>query len=96
VTIADNTRDDTMAAIAGRILAHAPPRHPRADPAAPGPHRLGRGGRFAEVPANSCPADPPDRQNDPAVRELVAGSGHMSTLDQPEEVIKALTEWLQA
>ena len=26
VTIADNTRDDTMAAIAGRILADAPPR----------------------------------------------------------------------
>ncbi|MDF2739851.1 MAG: alpha/beta hydrolase [Actinomycetia bacterium] len=26
VTIADPTRDDTMAAIAGRILAHAPPR----------------------------------------------------------------------
>ena len=26
VTIADNTRDDTIAAIASRILAHAPPR----------------------------------------------------------------------
>jgi hypothetical protein len=28
VTVADHTRDDTMAAIAGRILAAAPPRSP--------------------------------------------------------------------
>jgi pimeloyl-ACP methyl ester carboxylesterase len=26
----------------------------------------------------------------------VAGSGHLSTLDQPEQVTRALVEWLQA
>ena len=27
---------------------------------------------------------------------VVAGSGHLSPLDQPEQVTKALVEWLQA
>ena len=27
---------------------------------------------------------------------VVAGSGHLTPLDQPEEVTKALVEWLQA
>jgi pimeloyl-ACP methyl ester carboxylesterase len=200
-TIADHTRDDTAAAIAGRVLSHAPPRfalaglsmggyisfeilrqapdrvdrlalldtsarprHPRADPTPPDPDRPGprrpfRRGRRPAVPLLIHPS----RHGDPAIRELVrlmadetgpeafirqqraiigrpdsrsglgaigcptlvlvgdgdqltppqlsaeladgipgarlvvvAGSGHLSPLDQPEQVTKALVEWLQA
>jgi pimeloyl-ACP methyl ester carboxylesterase len=201
VTIADRTRDDTVAAIAGRILAHAPPRFALAGLSMGGyicfeilrqaPDRvdrlalldtsarpdtpeltrrrqaqiaLARGGRFAEVADQQFPLlIHPARHGDPAVRELVrlmadetgpeafirqqraiigrpdsrpglgaigcptlvlvgdtdqltppelsveiadgipgarlvvvAGSGHLSPLDQPEQVTKALVEWLQA
>jgi pimeloyl-ACP methyl ester carboxylesterase len=201
VTIADNTRDDTIAAIASRILADAPPRFALAGLSMGGyicfeivrqaPDRvdrlalldtsarpdtpevtgrrqaqiaLARGGRFAEVADQQFPLlIHPSRQGDPSVRELVrlmaeetgakafirqqqaiigrvdsrpglgaidrptlvlvgdcdqltppelsaeiagsipgarlvvvAGSGHLTPLDQPEEVTKALVEWLQA
>jgi pimeloyl-ACP methyl ester carboxylesterase len=201
VTIADTTRDDTIAAIASRILADAPPRFALAGLSMGGyicfeivrqaPDRvdrlalldtsarpdtpevtgrrqaqiaLARGGRFAEVADQQFPLlIHPSRQGDPSVRELVrlmaeetgakafirqqqaiigrvdsrpglgaidrptlvlvgdcdqltppelsaeiagsipgarlvvvAGSGHLTPLDQPEEVTKALVEWLQA
>ena len=196
VTIADPTRDDTMAAIAGRILAHAPPRFALAglsmggyicfELARQAPDRvvrlalldtsarpdtpeltqrrhaqiaLARSGRFAEVPDQQFPLlIHPSRHRDPAVRKLVrlmaeetgaeafvrqqqaiigrvdsrpglgakvlvgdrdqltppelsaelagavpgarlvvvADSGHLSPMDQPEEVTKALVEWLEA
>jgi pimeloyl-ACP methyl ester carboxylesterase len=201
VTIADNTRDDTIAAIASRILADAPPRFALAGlsmggyicfeivrqapdrvdrlglldtsarpdtPELTGRRRaqiaLARGGRFAEVADQQFPLlIHPSRQGDPSARELVrlmaeetgpeafirqqqaimgrvdsrpglgaidrptlvlvgdcdqltppelsaeiaggipgarlvvvAGSGHLTPLDQPEEVTKALVEWLQA
>jgi pimeloyl-ACP methyl ester carboxylesterase len=201
VTIADNTRDDTIAAIANRILADAPPRFALAGLSMGGyicfeivrqaPDRvdrlglldtsarpdtpeltgrrqaqiaLARGGRFAEVADQQFPLlIHPSRQGDPSARELVrlmaeetgpeafirqqqaimgrvdsrpglgaidrptlvlvgdcdqltppelsaeiaggipgarlvvvAGSGHLTPLDQPEEVTKALVEWLQA
>jgi pimeloyl-ACP methyl ester carboxylesterase len=201
VTIADNTRDDTIAAIASRILADAPPRFALAGLSMGGyisfeiirqaPDRvdrlalldtsarpdtpevtgrrqaqiaLARGGRFAEVADQQFPLlIHPSRQGDPSARELVrlmaeetgpeafirqqqaiigrvdsrpglgaidrptlvlvgdcdqltppelsaeiaggipgarlvvvAGSGHLTPLDQPEEVTKALVEWLQA
>jgi pimeloyl-ACP methyl ester carboxylesterase len=200
-TIADNTRDDTIAAIASRILADAPPRFALAGLSMGGyicfeivrqaPDRvdrlalldtsarpdtpevtgrrqaqiaLARGGRFAEVADQQFPLlIHPSRQGDPSARELVrlmaeetgpeafirqqqaiigrvdsrpglgaidrptlvlvgdcdqltppelsaeiaggipgarlvvvAGSGHLTPLDQPEEVTKALVEWLQA
>jgi pimeloyl-ACP methyl ester carboxylesterase len=201
VTIADNTRDNTIAAIASRILADAPPRFALAGLSMGGyicfeivrqaPDRvdrlglldtsarpdtpeltgrrqaqiaLARGGRFAEVADQQFPLlIHPSRQGDPSARELVrlmaeetgpeafirqqqaimgrvdsrpglgaidrptlvlvgdcdqltppelsaeiaggipgarlvvvAGSGHLTPLDQPEEVTKALVEWLQA
>jgi pimeloyl-ACP methyl ester carboxylesterase len=201
VTIADNTRDDTIAAIVSRILADAPPRFALAGLSMGGyicfeivrqaPDRvdrlglldtsarpdtpeltgrrqaqiaLARGGRFAEVADQQFPLlIHPSRQGDPSARELVrlmaeetgpeafirqqqaimgrvdsrpglgaidrptlvlvgdcdqltppelsaeiaggipgarlvvvAGSGHLTPLDQPEEVTKALVEWLQA
>jgi pimeloyl-ACP methyl ester carboxylesterase len=200
VTIAGTTHDNTMAAIAGRILADAPPRFALAglsmggyvcfELARQAPDRvarlalldtsarpdtpevtrrrhaqiaLARGGRFAEVADQQFPLlIHPSRQSDPAVRELVrlmadetgpeafirqqqaimgrvdsrpglgaidrptlvlvgdsdqltppelsaeiagaipgarlvvvAGSGHLSPVDQPEEVTKALVEWLE-
>jgi pimeloyl-ACP methyl ester carboxylesterase len=201
VTIADTTRDDTIAAIASRILADAPPRFALAGLSMGGyicfeivrqaPDRvdrlalldtsartdtpevterrqaqiaMARGGRFAEVADQQFPLlIHPSRQGDPSARELVrlmadetgpdafirqqqaiigrvdsrpglgaidrptlvlvgdcdqltppelsaeiaggipgarlvvvAGSGHLTPLDQPEEVTKALVEWLQA
>jgi len=201
VTIAGTTRDDTIAALASRILADAPPRFALAGLSMGGyicfelvrqaPDRvarlalldttarpdtpeltrrrhaqiaLARGGRFAEVADQQFPLlIHPSRQSDPAVRELVrlmaseigaeafirqqraiigrvdsrpglgaigcptlvlvgdgdqltppelsvvlagaipgarlvvvAGSGHLTPLDQPEEVTKALVEWLEA
>jgi pimeloyl-ACP methyl ester carboxylesterase len=201
VTIAGNTRDDTMAAIAGRILADAPPRFALVGLSMGGyvcfeivrqaPDRvdrlalldtsarpdtpevterrqaqiaLARGGRLGEVADQQFPLlIHPSRHGDPAIRELVrlmadetgaegfirqqqaiigradsrpelgaigcptlvlvgdgdqltppelsaeiaeaipgahlvvvAGSGHLTPLDQPEEVTKALVEWLQA
>jgi pimeloyl-ACP methyl ester carboxylesterase len=201
VTIADNTRDDTIAAIASRILADAPPRFALAGLSMGGyigfeivrqaPDRvdrlalldtsarpdtpelterrqaqiaLARGGRFAEVADQQFPLlVHPSRQGDPSARELVrlmadetgpdafsrqqqaimgrvdsrpglgaidrptlvlvgdsdqltppelsaeiagsipgarlvvvAGAGHLTTLDQPEQVTRALVEWLQA
>jgi pimeloyl-ACP methyl ester carboxylesterase len=201
VTIAGNTRDDTIAAIASRILADAPPRFALAglsmggyicfELARQAPDRvarlalldttarpdtpeltrrrqaqiaLARSGRFAEVADQQFPLlIHPARHGDPAVRKLVrlmadetgaeafirqqqaiigradsrprlgaigcptlvlvgdsdqltppelsveivdaipgarlvvvAGSGHLTPLDQPEEVTKALVEWLQA
>jgi len=201
VTIADNTRDDTMAAIASRILADAPPRFALAGLSMGGyicleilrqaPNRiarlalldtsarpdtpeltqrrqaqmaLARSGRFAEIADQQFPLlIHPARHHDPAARELirlmasetgpeafirqqqaiigradsrpglgaigcptlvlvgdadqltppelsaeiadgipgarmivVAGSGHLTPLDQPEQVTKALVEWLQA
>jgi pimeloyl-ACP methyl ester carboxylesterase len=201
VTIADHTRDDTIAAIARRILAAAPPRFALAglsmggyicfELARQAPDRiarlalldttarpdtpeltqrrrtqiaLARSGRFAEVADQQFPLlIHPSHQGDRAVRELVqlmaeetgaeafirqqqaiigradsrpglgaiacptlvlvgdcdqltppelsveltdgipqarlivvAGSGHLTPLDQPEEVTKALVEWLQA
>jgi pimeloyl-ACP methyl ester carboxylesterase len=201
VTIADTTRDTTIAAIASRILAHAPPRFALAglsmggyisfELARQAPGRidrlalldtsarpdtpeltqrrqaqiaLARGGRFAEVADQQFPLLlHPSRQGDPAARELVrlmaaetgaeafirqqqaiigrvdsrpglgaigcptlvlvgdgdqltppelsaeiagnipgarlvvvACAGHLTPLDQPEEVTKALVEWLQA
>jgi pimeloyl-ACP methyl ester carboxylesterase len=201
VTIADNTRDDTIAAIASRILADAPPRFALAglsmggyicfELARQAPDRvdrlalldtsarpdtpevtgrrqaqiaLARSGGFAEVADQQFPLlIHPSRHGDPAVRKLVrlmaeetgpeafirqqqaiigrvdsrpglgaidrptlvlvgdsdlltppelsaeiaggipgarlvvvAGSGHLTPLDQPEEVTKALVEWLQA
>jgi pimeloyl-ACP methyl ester carboxylesterase len=201
VTIADNTRDHTMAAIASRILAAAPPRFALAGLSMGGyisleivrqaPDRIDRlalldtsarpdtpeltqrrraqialvrSGRFAEVADQQFPLlVHPSRHGDRAVRELVrlmadetgaegfirqqqanigradsrpglgaiacptlvlvgdcdqltppelsveiagaipgarlvvvAGAGHLTPLDQPEEVTKALVEWLQA
>jgi pimeloyl-ACP methyl ester carboxylesterase len=201
VTIAGTTRDHTMAALASRILADAPPRFALAglsmggyicfELARQAPERvarlalldtsarpdtpeltrrrqaqiaLARGGRFAEIADQQFPLlIHPSRQSDPAVRELVrqmasetgaeafirqqqaiigrvdsrpglgaigcptlvlvgegdqltppelsaelagaipgarllvvAGAGHLTPLDQPEEVTKALVEWLQA
>ena len=201
VTIAGTTRDNTIAALAGRILADAPPRFALAglsmggyicfELARQAPNRvarlalldttarsdtpkltrrrqaqiaLARGGRFAEVADQQFPLlIHPSRQSDPAVRELVrlmaseigaeafirqqqaiigrvdsrpglgaigcptlvlvgdgdqltppelsveiagaipgarlvvaAGSGHLTPLDQPEEVTKALVEWVEA
>jgi pimeloyl-ACP methyl ester carboxylesterase len=201
VTIADPTRDDTMAAIAGRVLANAPPRFALVGLSMGGyigfeilrqaPDRvvrlalldtsarpdtpeltqrrqaqiaLTRGGRFAEIADQLLPLlIHPSRLDDPAARELVrlmadetgpeafirqqqaiigrvdsrpglgaigcptlvlvgdsdrltppelsaeiaagipgarlvvvAGSGHLSPLDQPEQVTKALLEWLAA
>jgi pimeloyl-ACP methyl ester carboxylesterase len=201
VTIAGNTRDDTIAAIASRILADAPPRFALAglsmggyicfELARQAPDRVARlalldttarpdtpeltqrrqaqialvrSGRFAEVADQQFPLlIHPSRHGDPAVRKLVrlmaeetgaeafirqqqaiigrvdsrpglgaigcptlvlvgdsdlltppelsaeiadgilgarlvvvAGSGHLTPLDQPEEVTKALVEWLQA
>jgi pimeloyl-ACP methyl ester carboxylesterase len=201
VTIADTTRDTTIAAIARRILAHAPPRFALAglsmggyisfELARQAPDRidrlalldtsarpdtpeltqrrqaqiaLARRGRFAEVADQQFPLLlHPSRQGDPAARELVrlmaaetgaeafirqqqaiigrvdsrpglgaiacptlvlvgdgdqltppelsaeiagnipgarlvvvACAGHLTPLDQPEEVTKALVEWLQA
>jgi pimeloyl-ACP methyl ester carboxylesterase len=201
VTIADTTRDTTIAAIASRILAHAPPRFALAglsmggyisfELARQAPGRidrlalldtsarpdtpeltqrrqaqiaLARSGRFAEVADQQFPLLlHPSRQGDPAARELVrlmaaetgaeafirqqqaiigrvdsrpglgaiacptlvlvgdgdqltppelsaeiagnipgarlvvvACAGHLTPLDQPEEVTKALVEWLQA
>jgi pimeloyl-ACP methyl ester carboxylesterase len=201
VTIADHTRDDTIAAIARRILADAPPRFALAglsmggyicfELARQAPDRiarlalldttarpdtpeltqrrraqiaLARSGRFAEVADQQFPLlIHPSHQGDRAVRELVqlmaeetgaeafirqqqaimgrvdsrpglgaiacptlvlvgdsdqltppelsvevtdgipqarlivvAGSGHLTPLDQPEEVTKALVEWPQA
>ena len=200
VTIADRTSDDTIAAIASRILADAPPRfalaglsmggyicfelaarprpggaagpaghhrppgHARADPTPPGPDRPGPQRPLREVADQQFPLlIHPSRQSDAAVRELVrlmaeetgteafirqqqaiigrvdsrpgrgvigcptlvlvgdsdqltppelsaeladgipgarlvvvAGSGHLTPLDQPEQVTKALVEWLQA
>ena len=201
VTIAHPTRDDTMAAIAARILADAPPRFAlvglsmggyicfeilrqapdrvdrlalldtSARPDTPELTRrrqaqiaLARGGRLAEVADQQFPLlIHLARQGDPAVRALVrlmadetgpeafvrqqraiigrpdsrpglgaigcptlvlvgdgdqltppelsaeiadgipearlavvAGSGHLSHLDQPEQVTKALVEWLEA
>jgi pimeloyl-ACP methyl ester carboxylesterase len=200
VTIADTTRDDTIATLASRILADAPPRFALAglsmggyicfELARQAPDRvarlalldttarpdtpeltrrrqaqiaLARGGRFAEIADQQFPLlIHPSRQSDPAVRELVrqmasetgaeafirqqqaiigrvdsrpglgaigcptlvlvgdgdqltppelsveiagaipgarlvvvAGSGHLTPLDQPEEVTKALVEWLE-
>ena len=200
VTIADNTRDDTIAAIASRILADAPPRFALAGLSMGGyisfeivrqaPERvdrlalldtsarpdtlelterrqaqiaLARGGRFGEVADQQFPLlVHPSRQGDPSARELVrlmadetgpdafirqqqaimgrvdsrpgsapstadAGAGrrqrpadptraigrdrrehprgapgrggwrrHLTTLDQPEQVTRALVEWLRA
>jgi pimeloyl-ACP methyl ester carboxylesterase len=201
VTIADNTRDDTIAAIASRILAHAPPRFALAGLSMGGyisleivrqaPDRidrlalldtsarpdttelterrqaqiaLARGGRFAEIADQQFPLlVHPSRHGDPSARDLVrlmadetgpdafirqqqaimgrvdsrpglgaidrptlvlvgdsdqltppelsaeiagsipgarlvvvAGAGHLSTLDQPEQVTRALVAWLQA
>ena len=201
VTIADNTRDDTMAAIAGRILATAPPRFAlaglsmggyiafevvrqaadrvarlalldtsaRPDTPAQTDRRqaqiaLARGGRFAEIADQQFPLlVHPSRDDDPAARELVRlmadetgpeafirqqqaiigrpdsrpglaaiacptlvlvgdgdqltppelsseiaagipgarlvvvpGAGHLSTVDQPDQVTRALVEWLGA
>ena len=201
VTIASTTRDNTIAGLAGRILAHAPPRFALAGLSMGGyicfeitrqaPDRVGRlalldttarpdtpqlterrhaqialarSGRLAEVADQQFPLlVHPSRQGDPAVRELVRlmaeetgaeafirqqqaiigradsrpelgaigcptlvlvgdsdqltppelsvelangipgarlvvvdGSGHLTPLDQPEEVTKALVEWLQA
>ena len=201
VTIADPTHDDTMAAIAGRILASAPPRFALAGLSMGGyicfeilrqaPDRvarlalldtsarpdtpeltqrrqaqiaLTRSGRFAEIADQQLPLlIHPSRHDDPAARELirlmadetgpeafirqqqaiigrvdsrpglgaigcptlvlvgdsdrltppelsaeiaaaipgarlvvVTGSGHLSPLDQPEQVTKALQEWLEA
>jgi pimeloyl-ACP methyl ester carboxylesterase/ribosomal protein S18 acetylase RimI-like enzyme len=198
VTIADNTRDDTMAAIASRILADAPPRFALAGlsmggyicfeivrqapdrvarlalldtsarPDTPeltrrrrGQINLARSGRFAEIADQQFPlVVHPSRHGDAAARELVrvmadetgpeafirqqhaiigrpdsrpglgaigcptlvlvgdadeltppplseeiaagipgarlvvvAGSGHLSTLDQPERITRALVEW---
>jgi pimeloyl-ACP methyl ester carboxylesterase len=201
VTIAGTTRDNTIAALASRILADAPARFALAglsmggyicfELARQAPDRvarlalldttarpdtpeltrrrqaqiaLARGGRFAEVADQQFPLlIHPSRQSDAAVRELVrlmaeetgaeafigqqqviigradsrpglgaigcptlvlvgdsdqltppelsvevadgipgarlvvvAGSGHLTPLDQPEQVTKALVEWLQA
>jgi pimeloyl-ACP methyl ester carboxylesterase len=201
VTIAGITRDDTIAAIASRILADAPPRFALAGVSMGGyvsfelarqaPDRvarlalldtsarpdtpeltrrrqaqmaLARGGRFAEIADQQFPLlVHPSRHHDPAARELVrlmasetgpepfirqqqaiigrvdsrpglgaigcptlvlvgdsdrltppelsaeiaagipgahlvvvAGSGHLTPLDQPERVTEALVEWLQA
>jgi pimeloyl-ACP methyl ester carboxylesterase len=201
VTIAGTTHDNTMAAIAGRILADAPPRFALAglsmggyvcfELARQAPDRvarlalldtsarpdtpevtrrrhaqiaLARGGRFAEVADQQFPLlIHPSRQSDPAVRELVrlmadetgpeafirqqqaimgrvdsrpglgaidrptlvlvgdsdqltppelsaeiagsipgsrlvvvAGTGHLTTLDQPDQVTRALVAWLRA
>ena len=201
VTIADNTRDDTIAAIASRILAHAPPRFALAGLSMGGyisleivrqaPDRidrlalldtsarpdtpelterrqaqiaLARGGRFAEIADQQFPLlVHPSRHGDPSARDLVrlmadetgpdafirqqqaimgrvdsrpglgaidrptlvlvgdsdqltppelsaeiagsipgarlvvvAGAGHLSTLDQPEQVTRALVGWLKA
>ena len=201
VTIVGNTHDDTIAAIASRILADAPPRFALAglsmggyicfETARRAPDRvarlalldttarpdtpeqtqrrnaqmaLARSGRFAEIADQQFPLlIHPSRHGDPAVRELVrlmasetgaeafirqqqaiigradsrpglgaigcptlvlvgdgdqltppelsaeiadsipgarlvvvAGSSHLTPLDQPEQVTKALVEWLQA
>jgi pimeloyl-ACP methyl ester carboxylesterase len=201
VTIADNTRDHTMAAIASRILADAPPRFALAGLSMGGyisfeivrqaPDRvdrlalldtsarpdtpevterrqaqiaLARGGRFAEVADQQFPLlVHPSRHGDPSARELVrlmadetgpdafirqqqanigrvdsrpglgdigcptlvlvgdgdqltppelsaelagaiqgarllvvAGAGHLTPLEQPEQVTNALVAWLQA
>jgi pimeloyl-ACP methyl ester carboxylesterase len=198
VTIADHTRDDTMAGIAGRILADGPPRFAlaglsmggylaleilrqapervlrlalldtsaRPDTPEQTRRRLGqidltRGGRFGEIADQQFPLlHHPSRHGDAAARELVrlmadetgpeafvrqqqaiigrpdsrpglaaigcptlvlvgdadqltppawseelaagipgarlvvvAGSGHLSTLDQPERVTEALVAW---
>jgi pimeloyl-ACP methyl ester carboxylesterase len=198
VTIADNTRDDTIAAVASRILADAPPRFALAGlsmggyigfeivrqapgridrlalldtsarPDTPEVTRrrqaqieLARGGRLAEVADQQFPLL--IHHGDPSARELVrlmadetgpevfirqqqaiigrvdsrpglgaidrptlvlvgdsdqltppelsaeiagsipgarlvvvAGAGHLSTLDQPDQVTRALVAWLQA
>jgi pimeloyl-ACP methyl ester carboxylesterase len=201
VTIAGTTRDNTIAGLASRILADAPPRFALAglsmggyicfELARQAPDRIDRlalldttarpdtpeltrrrqaqialtqDGRFAEVADQQFPLlIHPSRQSDPAVRKLVrlmaeetgaeafirqqqaiigradsrpglgaigcptlvlvgdgdqltppelsveladaipaarlvvvADSGHLTPLDQPEEVTKALVEWLQA
>jgi pimeloyl-ACP methyl ester carboxylesterase len=201
VTIVGTTRDDSMAAIASRILADAPPRFALAGVSMGGyicfelvrqaPDRvarlalldttarpdtpeltqrrqaqmaLARGGRFSEIADQQFPLlIHPSRHDDPAARELVrlmasetgpeafirqqqaiigradsrpglgaigcptlvlvgdsdrltppelsaeiaagipgarlvevAGSGHLTPLDQPEQVTEALVEWLQA
>ena len=66
VTIADPTRDDTMAAIAGRILAHAPPRFAMAGLSMGGyicfeitrqaPDRVARLARSTPAPAPTPPS----------------------------------------
>jgi pimeloyl-ACP methyl ester carboxylesterase len=201
VTIADNTRDDTIAAMASHILADAPPRFALAGlsmggyigfeivrqapgrvdrlalldtsarPDTPEVTRrrqaqiaLARGGRFAEVADQQFPLlVHPSRHGDPSARALVrlmadetgpdafirqqqaimgrvdsrpglgaidrptlvlvgdgdqltppelsaeiagsipgarlvvvAGAGHLSTVDQPDQVTRALVAWLQA
>jgi pimeloyl-ACP methyl ester carboxylesterase len=201
VTIASTTHDNTIAALASRILAHAPPTFALAglsmggyvcfELARQAPDRiarlalldttarpdtpqltrrrhtqiaLARSGRLAEIADQQFPLlIHPARHGDPAVRELVrqmasetgaegfirqqqaiigradsrpglggidcptlvlvgdgdqltppelsaeladgipgarlvvvAGSGHLTPLDQPEQVTKALVEWLQA
>ena len=162
MTVAGIASDDTMAAIAGRILAAAPGRFALAGLSMGGyiafeilrqaPERvdrlalldtsarpdtpeqtrrrndqiaLARSGRLDEVADQLFPLlVHRSRHGDAAARELVwrmadeltppalsaeiaagipgarlvevAGSGHLSTLDQPEQVTRALVEWLQA
>jgi pimeloyl-ACP methyl ester carboxylesterase len=162
VTVADHARDDSMAAIARRILADAPPRFAlaglsmggyvafeivrqapdrvarlallstsaRLDPPEVTERRrlqiaLAQEGRFGDVADMQFPLlvhrsqleneglqtlvrlmgdelIPPQRSAEiadaiPSARLVtIAGCGHLSTLERPEQVTAALTDWLRA
>jgi pimeloyl-ACP methyl ester carboxylesterase len=162
VTVADHARDDSMAAIARRILADAPPRFAlaglsmggyvafeivrqapdrvarlallstsaRLDPPEVTERRrlqiaLAQEGRFGDVADMQFPLlvhrsqleneglqtlvrlmgdelIPPQRSAEiadaiPGARLVtIAGCGHLSTLERPEQVTAALTDWLRA
>src|SRR5439155_353159 len=99
VMVADHTRDDSMEGISRRVLAGAPANLARAD------SRPMLGG--IRVPTLVLVGEgdeltPPERAAEmaraiPGSREVrVPDCGHLSTLERPDEVTRALLAWLEA
>src|SRR5438034_1388683 len=83
VQVADHTRDDSMDAIASRILAAAPPRF-----------------ALAGLVGDGDELTPPALSQEIAAGVtgsrlvVIADCGHLSTMERPDAVNRALIEWM--
>ena len=91
VTVADHHRDESMEAIARRILKDAPPRFALPAIKCPTLILVGDGDQLTPSALSEEMAGliPNSRL------EIVAECGHLSTLEQPGAVNRALVEWMR-